>query len=194
MLGASSCLGATPQATWKTGISPLWVFADLDGDRQPDLIEGRPSRSGQHWRLELVSHQPADFVLSCASYLQPLSLTLQDIDDDSDLDLILRDEFRNQAVGWWVNDGSGHFEKGDPSALPESGPEISRLNAARSSVCYVRATSRRRDSCSSLIVPEADSLSTDLSSESVRRNREHFLSHVIDVGSGRGPPRPEQVF
>lgn len=87
-----------------------WAVADFDGDQRLDYarIPFQPARNVELFRrcgrpLPLLSGRftPAPVVA--------------DVDNDNDLDLVLREPLARRVVGVWLNDGDGHFA---PTGIP----------------------------------------------------------------------------
>jgi hypothetical protein len=100
----------------------VWAAADFDGNKTIDLarLTVRLGRDG-------VTVSALDLFAFCPDSAPPavnvfprlgLVLIARDIDRDQDQDLVLREPFAGQAVGVWLNDGTGSFSKADPSDYP----------------------------------------------------------------------------
>jgi hypothetical protein len=95
-----------------------WILADVDGDYSPDLVEGRSILRDGEWQISAI-HVGQDLtrIPSSQQFLHRLRLIPRDLDDDTDLDLIVYRDFGSRPVGIWVNDGKGNFRPGDMSIL-----------------------------------------------------------------------------
>jgi hypothetical protein len=98
-----------------------WAFADLDGDKQPDLaIAHVPSANSlYHVNLRLSGNGASSGFDIRLDQRSGLTISAQDVDGDHDLDLVITSGILRQPVGVWLNDGVGNFSKGDSSLYPE---------------------------------------------------------------------------
>ncbi len=80
--------------------TPAATFAELDGRPGLELVRA-PKFSALRFALEA-----------------------RDLDQDSDLDIVLRNRITRQELAWWRNDGSGNLSLGDQVKLyrPKSPP------------------------------------------------------------------------
>jgi hypothetical protein len=91
------------------------VIADLNGDRQADLVTVVViSPFGQARRHQLQVHLNAQHApaLAVSRFAAGDRLNVRDLDGDSDRDLVLETAF-GEPVAVWLNDGAGHFDEGD---------------------------------------------------------------------------------
>ncbi|HEY7289878.1 MAG TPA: FG-GAP repeat protein [Vicinamibacterales bacterium] len=89
------------------------AVADFDRDGSPDFAIADRSRvsgdSGYGYRiLFAVSGQPPQ-VISFHSEASALTLTVEDVDDDHDLDVLVSEPASRNVAAVWVNDGHGAF-------------------------------------------------------------------------------------
>src|SRR5262245_1515711 len=96
-----------------------WMFADLDGDRTPDLAMARRvgySDDGYLYRIELRRSSDPHYDSFTVSHSDTLGLKITgiDIDADHDTDLVIGGRFSGEHIGVWINDGNGHFAKSPP--------------------------------------------------------------------------------
>jgi hypothetical protein len=86
-----------------------WAVADFDGDRKPDLVSvTEPSASDPV--IHFGSLESGAF--TAASGLPTHRLRARDLDGDSDRDIVL-ETLASVPVAVWINDGSGHFKRGN---------------------------------------------------------------------------------
>jgi hypothetical protein len=55
-----------------------------------------------------------------------------DVDNDHDLDLVITPLLGRDVVGIWLNDGAGHFRRGDLDAVPA---DVARLSPSTIAGC-----------------------------------------------------------
>lgn len=87
--------------------TPAATFAELDGKPGLELVRA-PRFSSTRFALEA-----------------------RDLDQDSDLDIVLRNRVTQQELAWWRNDGRGRLSRGDGDRLyrPQL-PPLRRMHAA----------------------------------------------------------------
>ena len=96
--------------------SPTQVVADFDGDRLPDRAELSSNGFHKNIHLTLSSSWVTNLSFSTESYQQG-SLHQQDIDHDSDNDLIWVSDQQPTYTALWLNNGTGEFIRvAEPSA------------------------------------------------------------------------------
>ena len=88
--------------------SPTQVVADFDGDRLPDRAELSSNGFHKNIHLTLSSSWVTNLSFSTESYQQG-SLHQQDIDHDSDNDLIWVSDQQPTYTALWLNNGTGEF-------------------------------------------------------------------------------------
>jgi hypothetical protein len=106
---------------------PGWMLADLDGDHQPDVAQGRAlgrTTDGYFYevQLQLSSDASARSFFFFHNNALGLRITAHDIDGDDDVDLIISDRFFDQDIGVWLNDGRGRFSRSLPGLFASSLP------------------------------------------------------------------------
>jgi hypothetical protein len=113
-----------PNLSFNTVFGTAWTFADLDGDRQPDLAQSRSvARNGDgQYRVDLALTSGQWFRSFTFQNREALELRLDaiDVDGDNDLDLVITGRYLGQRIGVWLNDGKGSFSKGASSLFPAS--------------------------------------------------------------------------
>jgi hypothetical protein len=95
------------------------TVADFDADGHPDIAraESLQIHGGGQYRLNIQlsggSAQPVMFVSGQGA----VDVTAVDVDNDRDLDVVVRPILSNDIVGVWLNDGAGRFTR-EFSAVP----------------------------------------------------------------------------
>lgn len=96
------------------------AISDFDGDKRPDFaIADRTNRQG-HFLVEFQIGSQAPSFLNVTSSALALDLSVRDIDQDDDQDVVLVRPITGEAVGVLVNDGLGGFqqESADSYSIP----------------------------------------------------------------------------
>jgi hypothetical protein len=105
---------------------PAQAVADFDGDCLPDRAELVSDGFQKNIQLTFSSHRTPSLHFSSETQ-QPGSLYAEDIDRDSDDDLIWVSDGQSAHTALWLNNGIGELARvSDPSAY---GTEIKRLVA-----------------------------------------------------------------
>lgn len=88
------------------------IVSDFDGDNQPDLATGQ--HEGSNYKVEIqfsTGRERASFVLPSTE--AEISLFAYDLDLDNDNDIVVASATSLRPLAVWINDGHGHFEKGN---------------------------------------------------------------------------------
>lgn len=96
-----------PFVRWDSSLA----IADLDGDKQPDAAVLTPvggERSPSHRHLDLSFSNRPDSAIKIVSSLGT-QLSTRDIDEDNDIDVVIKQPFTEEVVQIWLNDGDGDF-------------------------------------------------------------------------------------
>ncbi len=110
-------------------LAPAQAVADFDGDRLPDWAELTSNGFHKNIRLTLSSPWVTSLSFSTESH-QRGSIHAQDIDHDSDNDLIWVSDQQPAHSALWLNNGIGEFTRvNEPSAYIT---DIKRLTADES--------------------------------------------------------------
>lgn len=88
----------------------LWAAADFDGNQTIDWA--RVEIESGHAAIAALC-DPVPFALAAQ-----LTLTVRDVDADSDPDLIVSSPFDSLPRKLWLNDGRGRFSPTDPDLYP----------------------------------------------------------------------------
>ncbi len=86
-----------------------WAVADFDGDQKPDLVSVT-ELSVSEPVIHFGALQSSAF--TAATGLPTHRLRARDLDGDSDRDIVLETIF-SEPIAVWINDGSGHFKRGN---------------------------------------------------------------------------------
>lgn len=114
------------------GALPAQVFADFDGDRLLDRAELISHGFQKIIRLTLSS-RPAPNLDFYAEFLQPGKIFVEDIDRDSDDDLIWISAERPIHAVLWLNNGIGELARvSEPEAYAAYASAFTRLTAGES--------------------------------------------------------------
>jgi len=133
----------------------VWTAADFNGDQRPDIA-----------RLAVT---------------RPAVLLPVDLDQDADLDLVLRESITDRPVAVWLNDGHGRFT---PDAAPRRLPQENRSSWQ----------SAPRPASPLVDVPPSADLVPLLKKSSVRLAQLSLPAHRFPLSrhrksaSARGPP------
>jgi hypothetical protein len=93
---------------WSTAI------AKLDSDEKPDFaIADRIGNgtNGYNYRLQLALSEAESQVFHFRSADSALRVSIVDLDDDADLDVILTHALSGEIAGVWLNNGEGGFHQ-----------------------------------------------------------------------------------
>jgi hypothetical protein len=100
-----------------------WTVADFDGDGRPDILTARPEVAvhGFRHQVRIQLSSGAGRVVSfavdgVAPGIPGIQVSARDIDGDRDVDLVFTTVASHEAVGVWINDGSGRFARGSSAA------------------------------------------------------------------------------
>jgi hypothetical protein len=167
----------------------LWAAADFDGDKSIDLARVRV-----HGDRHTIVISGAGLFSLCpnsippaASFLPQLGLVLsaQDIDADDDQDLVLRNPLAGDALGVWLNDGTGKFSEAEPSNFPatDSDPLSLRKPSSRIGEAAVSSSSKTYPSV----------LRRALARPRARRKLRSVLQSSIRVASASRDPRQSRA-
>ena len=107
------------------------TVADFNGDGAPDFAIADKARSlrGSIVKIEFAVSGTASYSVAFESPHRFVTLSVADVDHDSDLDLLVSIPLSGTRVAVWINDGRGHFSSSDLSSFERAGaqPETIRL-------------------------------------------------------------------
>ena len=140
---SSDRLSASPRAPRHIGAR--FVFADLDGDRIPDLaqVESQNPRSANtNYSIHVKLSAGVESAIGVSGPIGGLRVAARDVNGDDNLDLVVTSNLDSSFIEVFLNDGHGNFAAA-PSAdlarldnLPDvvleipSGPQRDRVTLA----------------------------------------------------------------
>ena len=172
---------------------PAQAVADFDGDRLPDRVELVSNGSHKNIHVTLSSHWAPSLHFSSETQ-QPGSIYAEDIDRDSDNDLVWVSDQQAAHTALWLNNGIGELERvSEPAAYAA---EIKRLVAggnrngslASSVSGRLRATVTGGFHLPALFDRHILEVSLSASLKTHRRSRAAMLSPCVSRYLKRGPP------
>jgi hypothetical protein len=95
---------------WSTAV------ADLDSDQKLDFaVADRTGNgaNGYNYRLQLSLSQAESQVFHFRSPDSALNVSIVDLDNDADLDIVLTHALSGEIAGVWLNNGEGGFRQGN---------------------------------------------------------------------------------
>ncbi len=161
LLAAFIVLPKTAQAAWDqdlrlgTAAAPFgWstVVGDFDADKKPDFaIADRVGygSNGYEYTIEFRLSQEKSQFFHFQSPHGALNVSVRDLDNDHDLDVVFTQIVSHEIVGIWINDGHGQFHKGEPADFRSSGldPPNSIASDQSNSAPGAATVPTRRSSC-----------------------------------------------
>src|SRR5215831_17400169 len=101
--------------SWSTAVGYL------DSDEKLDFaVADRTGHSteGYNYRLKLALSRDGNQTFQFRSSDSALNISIVDLDNDADLDVVLTHAFSGKIAGVWINNGSGAFQQGDAADFP----------------------------------------------------------------------------
>ncbi|HEY2383155.1 MAG TPA: hypothetical protein VGK48_18420 [Terriglobia bacterium] len=95
---------------WATAV------ADLDADQQLDFAVADRTSSGAYgysYKLELSLSHAGNQIFHFRSSDSALKVSIVDLDNDADLDIVLTHALSGRIAGVWLNNGRGGFQQGN---------------------------------------------------------------------------------
>jgi len=120
-------LAPSPAAARGFSYESTTTVADFDADGRPDVAVANHigDQSSATYRIEFQLSNGGRQSLSFASAQRVVRVAAVDVDNDHDLDLVVTAPLGRDVVGVWLNDGAGHFRRGDPDAVPSDAARLS---------------------------------------------------------------------
>jgi hypothetical protein len=120
---AAAGRGKTQLSLGTAGMPFAWAtaIADLDSDHKLDFaIADRTGHSpeGYNYRLKLALSREGSQTFQFRSTDSALNISIVDLDNDTDLDIVLTHALSGEIAGVWINNGSGAFFQGDAADFP----------------------------------------------------------------------------
>src|SRR5690349_13630992 len=100
---------------WSTAV------ADLDSDHKLDFATADRtghSTEGYNYRLKLALSREGNQTFQFRSSDSALNISIIDLDNDTDLDIVLTHALSGEIAGVWINNGSGAFHQGNAADFP----------------------------------------------------------------------------
>jgi hypothetical protein len=115
--------GKTQLSLGTAGMPFAWstAIADLDSDHKLDFaIADRTGHSteGYNYRLKLALSREGNQTFQFRSTDSALNISIIDLDNDADLDIVLTHALSGEIAGVWINNGSGAFDQGNAADFP----------------------------------------------------------------------------
>jgi hypothetical protein len=115
--------GKAQIALGNAGMPFAWstAVADLDSDENLDFATAdRMGRStdGYNYRLKLALSREGSQTFQFRSPDSALNISIIDLDNDADLDIVLTHAISGEIAGVWINNGSGAFHQGNAADFP----------------------------------------------------------------------------
>jgi hypothetical protein len=115
--------GKTQLSLGTAGMPFAWAtaIADLDSDHKLDFaIADRTGHTteGYNYRLKLALSREGNQTFQFRSTDSALNISIVDLDNDTDLDIVLTHSLSGEIAGVWINNGSGAFHEGDAADFP----------------------------------------------------------------------------
>jgi hypothetical protein len=167
-----------------------WLIAVVDGDDKPDLVTITTPSAGSAEAIGIPSVQSGNFaapVFALAGRFPAQRLRARDLDGDSDRDIVL-ETMSSVALAVWINDGSGHFSRGnleDFKSQLEPETPTSFSAEVRPLLLYLTDENRVGDSVPRL----SGSRFLPYTARLPRFRAEHFPASALTALTTRGPPR-----
>lgn len=172
-----ACAAELPRHQVRLGTAAMpfgWAtaIADLDSDEKLDFaIADRTGygSNGYSYRLQLTLSNAESQNFQFRSTDSALNVSIVDLDNDADLDIVLTHALSGEIAGVWLNDGRGRFDQGHTedflqADLKFSGTTAVSATAAPETLAALplqkkAAIPAARISCGGVILPVFSSLS-----------------------------------
>jgi hypothetical protein len=115
--------GKTQLSLGTAGMPFAWstAVADLDSDHSLDFATADRtghSTEGYNYRLKLALSREGNQTFQFRSTDSALNISIIDLDNDTDLDIVLTHALSGEIAGVWINNGSGAFHQGNAADFP----------------------------------------------------------------------------
>jgi hypothetical protein len=115
--------GKTQLSLGTAGMPFAWstAVADLDSDHRLDFATADRtghSTEGYNYRLKLALSREGNQTFQFRSTDSALNISIIDLDNDTDLDIVLTHALSGEIAGVWINNGSGAFHQGNAADFP----------------------------------------------------------------------------
>jgi hypothetical protein len=115
--------GKTQLSLGTAGMPFAWssAVADLDSDHKLDFATADRtghSTEGYNYRLKLALSREGNQTFQFRSTDSALNISIIDLDNDADLDIVLTHALSGEIAGVWINNGSGAFHQGNAADFP----------------------------------------------------------------------------
>jgi hypothetical protein len=120
-----------------------FVFADLDGDRKPDLalVEMQSELSDKaHYSIRLQLSQGRESAIGVLAPFGGLRIAARDVNGDDNVDLIVTSILDTHFIQVLLNDGRGNFSMAPPEDFPQLENESQEFVSSPIELIVDRAT------------------------------------------------------
>lgn len=121
ILGALNSHVAGNALAGRSSAAAHFVFADLDGDRKPDmaLVEMQSQRfTGANYSIRVRLSAGEESAIGVNGPVGGLRLAARDVNGDDTLDLVVTSNLDASFIEVLLNDGHGNFRVATPEELP----------------------------------------------------------------------------
>ena len=182
-IGTTAYAASNSQAI-RPSFTPNDVYADFDGDLKLDLVR----LQGSTLQIQRSDGSELRFATSIEDRGIGFEISVADLDDDDDLDIIFQNRLSKDRASVWINDGTGSFT----NSIVRSVPDSLRRHRSWSSV------TRENENADLIEVEQFDSIfglpSAELPSRISQRSVWHIFSTSNELSGHnetfhlRGPP------
>ena len=171
---------------------PRFVFADLDGDRKPDLalVEMQAGRSASNYSIRFKMSAGQESAIGVDAPIGGLKLSARDVNGDDAIDLIVTSNLDVHFIKVLLNDGRGNFSVAPPSDFPRLtvGDDIAFRDPGSPRGDRTTLTPLRDGFGDAAAVQRCQHDPIDSSSPHLWSKIESALQRVVMSRPGRSPP------